>query len=116
MFSGIEEFDCTGLEIMESKILQNTNFNENEINEDKLKEYINSGYLFVQLNENMKTRKSINMPINLIGKDKSSYTDVRLNSTANFFLTTNRKIEKVLINGWLCDLNDYSKVRNGLVY
>ena len=116
VFSGIEEFDCTGLEIMESKILQNTNFNENEINEDKLKEYINSGYLFVQLNENMKTRKSINMPINLIGKDKSSYTDVRLNSTANFFLTTNRKIEKVLINGWLCDLNDYSKVRNGLVY
>jgi hypothetical protein len=115
VFYGIEEFDCTGLELDIGLILDEELEYVSNLKESDLKKYHENGILFLRTNQKTELN-DLRIPINLITNQNDSALEFNLNKPANFILKKNNEIKKIVLNGWFCDPNDLSKVKNGLVF
>ena len=116
VFNGIEEFDCTDLELREGKTLENVDNSLIEIKEKDIKDYLKEGVLFIKLKNQTTGKKITDLPINVLNIESNYMPDIEINSPANFNLYKNDKIIKHVINGWLCNPSETDKVNNGLVF
>ncbi|MFZ2323037.1 MAG: M14 family zinc carboxypeptidase [Ignavibacteriaceae bacterium] len=116
VFNGIEEFDCTDLELREGKTLENVDNSLIEIKEKDIKDYLKEGVLFIKLKNQTTGKKITDLPINVLNIEPNYMPDIEINSPANFNLYKNNKIIKHVINGWLCNPSETDKVNNGLVF
>ncbi len=111
---GIEEFDCSELTIESGKISETEFENVETLRSSDVHQMLQSGVLFAKINSY--SDKSLNMPINAVASSNRYISGTLLNSPANFNLIKEGKIEKQVINGWLCEVGDYDKVCNGVAY
>lgn len=100
-FSGYEEFDGTGFQIIESKIFVNNSSNKSEI------ELIREGYLHLKKD---KPTERTDSKINTFDKNPPN-TVIELEAPANFYLE-NKNGDKIyaVINGFLVNLENNSFV------
>ncbi len=116
IFYGIEEFDCTGLDFEEGKSSEEVFSIIKEIDLNQIKSLLQKGILFVKMSEQINETCCVSFPINIISKSSNYIPKTELNSTANFCLTKNGKVEKLVINGWLCNMENLENIKNGLVF
>lgn len=114
--NGIEEFDCSDLDFEEGKVSQSVYESLSEFNNENIRHLLSKGILFVKLNDELKERQFVNLPFNVLRKSSNYFGKTALNLPANFNFYKNGKIVKYIINGWLCDANDFDKIKNGLVF
>jgi len=113
---GLEEYDCTGLVFKEGKISDSTFNSLSELDETKIGTLLEQGILFVRSDEEFKTKRYSNIPINLLRKSSNFFPKTGINSPANFNFTKHGKVVMHVINGWLCDLGETEQVKNGLIF
>lgn len=113
--TGLEEFDCFDLDFEEGKVSQSVYKSLSEFNNEKIRHLLSKGILFVKLNEELSGRRFVKLPFNILRKPSNYFSKTTLNSPANFNFYKNGRIVKNVINGWLCNVNDFDKINNGLV-
>ena len=116
VFYGVEELDCKGLEFKPGKFSDTVYHSLGDIKASDIKNNLMNGILFLKMEDQLTKKKSTGLPINLVEVNSDYSPNINITASANFNLYRNDKIEKQVINGWLCELGEIDKVKNGLVF
>ena len=115
-FYGIEEFDGSDLFFEEAKVAPNPCNQLTELNHDYITTLLRNGFAFLKYNGDERQNASIHHPINLIGKDSTYIPATFPESAANFNLFRGGTLIKQVVNGWLINPGDTSRIENGLIF
>lgn len=112
---GIEEYDCTGLELQLGKVSPSIYNSVDAADQHKCESLMKEGILFMETLDNLIGKKYIESKINLLRVNSSFNPELANNLSANFNLIKNGKIIKQVINGWLCEVGEYQIIKNALI-
>ncbi len=116
-FYGYEEFDLSGCKIHPGKTYKKVFKNLNELKLSEIKQLIKQGYTYFVVEEtnNMNYLQS---PINIFStRNKNKINKMKKDSPADFYISKNGKIIKIVVNGFILDFEkDFDKNINGIVY
>jgi hypothetical protein len=116
IYSGTQLLDGNGYTIEHGKVYPDLFPRISGITENKAWALLHKGYTYLRVAENTKGARSVNLPVNILTKNKTFSGTPALEDPATFILKKNGKIRYAVVNGFVYDLeSDYRLLGNSLI-
>lgn len=115
-YYGIEEYDFNGYNVEITKTFENIFNSPNELEQIDYTDLHKNGYGVVRFDKELLNKKFISYPISAIPFYKIYNPTISEDEYANLLIKKNDKVEYVIINGFLNNVNEKkNRILNGLV-